>query len=58
MFIRQIASDELKLADAFQFIESIKATFEIEDYSVSHGSLEQVFMRVAQQNEPTRKVLI
>ncbi len=55
--VLQIEDDELELADAFQFIESIKETFEIEDYSVSQGSLEQVFIRFAkQQSEETGRI--
>jgi hypothetical protein len=52
-----VPSATLSLSGAFRAIEALKGTFEIEDYSVSQGSLEQVFIRFAkQQSEETGRI--
>ena len=47
----EVASSNITLSEAFAAIEKQKENLGIEDYSVSQGSLEQVFIRFAKTQD-------
>ncbi len=50
-FIRLKSSANINLADAFQLIETNKKLCEVLDYSISQATLEQIFIRLARDQE-------